>query len=73
MLFINNFYPQEYTEQCLPWTWYLANDFQFFIIGKCYGQLSGLLSGLSGLLSGLLGLYEGYSRVIRVIGVMNDV
>jgi hypothetical protein len=33
LLFINNFLPTEYTDQCLPWTWYLANDFQFFIVG----------------------------------------
>ena len=33
LLFINNIYPTEYKKQCLPWTWYLADDFQFFIIG----------------------------------------
>ena len=33
ILFINNFYPAVYADQCLPWTWYLANDMQFFVVG----------------------------------------
>jgi peptidoglycan/LPS O-acetylase OafA/YrhL len=39
LLFINNFYPLKYTDQCLPWTWYLANDFQFFAIGTLLVKL----------------------------------
>ena len=31
-LYINNFYPWRLTDECLGWTWYLANDMQFFII-----------------------------------------
>jgi peptidoglycan/LPS O-acetylase OafA/YrhL len=31
-LFINNFYPTQFAEQCLGWSWYLANDMQFYII-----------------------------------------
>ncbi|XP_055947333.1 nose resistant to fluoxetine protein 6-like [Argiope bruennichi] len=30
LLYINNFQPQ--TEECMPWSWYLANDMQFYII-----------------------------------------
>ena len=33
VLFVNNFYPTNYKDQCIPWAWYLANDFQFFVIG----------------------------------------
>ena len=33
LLYINNFYPINYKEQCIPWAWYLANDFQFFVVG----------------------------------------
>lgn len=33
LLFINNFHPAVYDNQCMAWTWYLANDMQFFIIG----------------------------------------
>lgn len=29
-LYINNFYPL--TEICMMWSWYLANDFQFYIV-----------------------------------------
>eukprot|EP00462_Mataza_sp_D1_P016635 CAMPEP_0175155618 /NCGR_PEP_ID=MMETSP0087-20121206/21092_1 /TAXON_ID=136419 /ORGANISM="Unknown Unknown, Strain D1" /LENGTH=669 /DNA_ID=CAMNT_0016442827 /DNA_START=56 /DNA_END=2065 /DNA_ORIENTATION=+ len=31
--YINNFYPAKYSDTCMPWTWYLANDMQFFILG----------------------------------------
>lgn len=33
LLFINNFHPTEFHDTCMSWTWYLANDMQFFIIG----------------------------------------
>jgi len=33
LLYINNFYPSDFHQQCLPWAWYLALDMQFFIIG----------------------------------------
>lgn len=32
LLLINNFYPWAYAEGCLNWTWYLACDFDFFVI-----------------------------------------
>jgi len=32
LLFINNFYPTNTSEACMDWSWYLANDMQFFII-----------------------------------------
>ena len=32
LLYINNFYPQEFLSQCMGWSWYLANDLQFFVI-----------------------------------------
>ncbi|KAJ3438359.1 o-acyltransferase [Anaeramoeba flamelloides] len=32
LLFINNWYPKKFKEECFGHTWYLANDFQFFII-----------------------------------------
>jgi peptidoglycan/LPS O-acetylase OafA/YrhL len=33
LLYINNFHPADFHEQCMSWTWYLANDMQFFILG----------------------------------------
>ncbi|XP_020624607.1 nose resistant to fluoxetine protein 6-like [Orbicella faveolata] len=32
LLYINNFYPTSFDAQCMGWTWYLANDMQFYII-----------------------------------------
>lgn len=31
LLYINNFLPSSFHSQCMSWTWYLANDMQFFI------------------------------------------
>jgi peptidoglycan/LPS O-acetylase OafA/YrhL len=31
-LFINNLYPWDMGKNCIGWVWYLANDFQFFLI-----------------------------------------
>ena len=31
LLYINNFYPWELKDECIGWTWYLANDMQFYI------------------------------------------
>ena len=32
LLYINNFHPWKLTEECMGWTWYLANDMQFYIV-----------------------------------------
>jgi len=32
LLFINNFIPFGMNDQCIGWVWYLANDFQFFLM-----------------------------------------
>ena len=32
LLYINNFHPNELTDQCMGWAWYLANDMQFYVI-----------------------------------------
>ena len=31
-IFINNLYPWDLMQECMPHTWYMANDFQFFLI-----------------------------------------
>ena len=36
ILYINNFYPTTFSEQCYGVTWYLANDMQFFIISPIF-------------------------------------
>eukprot|EP01053_Blabericola_migrator_P004719 Blabericola_migrator_1__4718@NODE_248_length_10892_cov_157_608222_g209_i0_p1_GENE_NODE_248_length_10892_cov_157_608222_g209_i0NODE_248_length_10892_cov_157_608222_g209_i0_p1_ORF_typecomplete_len1120_score161_09Acyl_transf_3/PF01757_22/7_3e02Acyl_transf_3/PF01757_22/2_8e27_NODE_248_length_10892_cov_157_608222_g209_i043687727 len=32
VLFINNLVPESGIVECMPWSWYLANDFQFFVV-----------------------------------------
>ncbi|XP_071956995.1 nose resistant to fluoxetine protein 6-like [Antedon mediterranea] len=32
LLYINNLYPSGINEECIGWSWYLANDMQFYII-----------------------------------------
>ena len=32
LLYINNIYPLKHIDICMPWTWYLANDMQFYVI-----------------------------------------
>jgi peptidoglycan/LPS O-acetylase OafA/YrhL len=32
LLYINNFYPTVAEDECIGWSWYLANDMQFYII-----------------------------------------
>ena len=32
LLYINNLYPWKMMDQCIGWSWYLANDMQFFVI-----------------------------------------
>ncbi|KAJ5066185.1 o-acyltransferase [Anaeramoeba ignava] len=36
IFFFNNFYPTKLTNICMEWTWYLSNDFQFFIIAPIF-------------------------------------
>lgn len=32
LLYINNFYPTKFMDECMGWAWYLANDMQFYVI-----------------------------------------
>ena len=32
LLYFNNLYPWKQNDQCIGWTWYLANDMQFYVI-----------------------------------------
>ena len=35
LLYLNNYYPN-FNESCMGWTWYLANDMQFFFISPVF-------------------------------------
>ena len=39
LVFLNNIVPWSQHDTCLPWTWYLANDFQFFLLLPLFAQL----------------------------------
>ena len=39
ILYINNFYPTSFADQCYGVTWYLANDMQFYIISPIFLML----------------------------------
>ena len=32
LLYINNFYPWKLGDECVDWSWYLANDMQFYVL-----------------------------------------
>ncbi|KAH8276110.1 hypothetical protein KR044_009145, partial [Drosophila immigrans] len=38
ILYINNFFPQH--EMCMMWSWYMANDMQFYVMGSLLLALS---------------------------------
>lgn len=42
LLYINNIYPARMDEECMPWAWYLAADYQFYLIAPIFIILLGL-------------------------------
>ena len=68
LLYINNFYPTKFGDQCMGWAWYLANDMQFFVISPLFLILlytwypAGLIAIVITLLSsfGVTGFIAGY-------------
>lgn len=71
LLYINNFHPFSLTKECLPWSWYLANDMQFYVISPIllYITFRFQWPGLLVSVGGLLGLSLTITAVI--IGVYN--
>lgn len=55
-MYINNFHPNSLLKECLGWSWYLANDMQFYVISPILiyiiyrFQFRGLLTGVGTLL-----------------------
>lgn len=52
ILFINNLVPWDMNSECIGWVWYLANDFQFFLLSPpiiylyCKKRFTGYLASL---------------------------
>ena len=68
LLYINNFVPSNFNDECIGWVWYLANDMQFFVISPLlliplyYFLPAGLIAVLVLLLAsfGVTGFIAGY-------------
>ncbi len=68
LLFINNLYPWDMSKQCAGWVWYLANDFQFFLItpfillimhhNKMLGFVVNLMIVLLGIMAAMVVTYH---------------
>lgn len=71
LLYINNFHPFSLLKECLGWSWYLANDMQFYVISPIllYITFRFQWRGLLVSVGGLLGLSLLITAVI--IGVYN--
>ena len=82
LLYINNFYPTTFEGECMGWTWYLANDMQFFVISPIFIVLlytwfpAGILTlaitllasfGVTGFIAG----YYGYHANVFYEGYFN--
>ena len=63
LLYINNFYPVKFGKQCMGWTWYLANDMQFYIVSPLF-----LIPLFFSLTSGLVALGTALTASIGVTG-----
>ncbi|XP_071955723.1 nose resistant to fluoxetine protein 6-like [Antedon mediterranea] len=78
LLYINNLYPSNNLEECVDWSWYLANDMQFYIISPFVIYLlyhyffvgvafwSALLVACFGSLIGLSIKYDIYTGIISL-------
>ena len=74
LLYINNIYPWRMRDQCMFWTWSLANDMQFYVIAplilvplyyslKRGLTITGLLLSLSFIITGAIAGVNDYSPV----------
>ncbi|EDO47332.1 predicted protein, partial [Nematostella vectensis] len=66
LLYINNFYPTNFGLSCLDWSWYLANDMQFYVISPII-LIATARFGRRGLLLTLLPLLLGSFVATAVI------
>ena len=67
-LYINNFYPWRLADECLGWTWYLANDMQFYVISPLIIIAAYHLLPLSLIICGLF-LASGFIITGAIAGI----
>ena len=87
LLYINNIVPSNHINICMPWTWYLANDMQFFIIAPiiiiplyfCYPvglTLLGIMLALNlatiGGIAGTYGIRANVAKFDEVTQALSD-
>ncbi|XP_013195317.2 nose resistant to fluoxetine protein 6-like [Amyelois transitella] len=63
LLYINNFYPQK--EICMVWSWYMANDTQFYVVGIIILLLSVKYPKFAGVTLGLV-LVSSWATTIYI-------
>jgi peptidoglycan/LPS O-acetylase OafA/YrhL len=68
LLYISNFYPWKLKEECLPWSWYLANDMQFYVISPLMLIPLYFLFPL-GLVVAMILLVSGFAITGSLVGV----
>eukprot|EP00040_Diaphanoeca_grandis_P026045 m.145211 g.145211 ORF g.145211 m.145211 type:complete len:645 (+) comp30428_c0_seq2:1589-3523(+) len=68
LLYINDFYPTSFHSTCMSWSWYLANDMQFFILGllilTIYLRVKWLGIGISVSLA-ITGVVSGWILLVK--------
>ncbi|XP_058446919.1 nose resistant to fluoxetine protein 6 isoform X2 [Malaya genurostris] len=62
ILYINNWYP--FDEMCMIWSWYLANDMQFYVVALTLLALSTRYFKLSMIMAGLLMICSWITSIV---------
>ena len=84
LLYVNNFYPWRLNDECMGWSWYLANDMQFYMLAPLiiiplyyFFPVGLVVAGLflvgSTIASGVIASTNGYTAsYIPPVNVTND-
>ena len=70
ILYINNFYPTTFSDQCYSVTWYLANDMQFYIVSPIFLILLYCFWKIG--LTAIAGTMLASTAVIGILAGVND-
>ena len=84
LLYINNFYPWRLNAECMGWSWYLANDMQFYVLAPLiiiplyyFSPVGLVVTGLfliaSAIANGVIATNNGYTASYNLpTNVTND-